>query len=126
MENFRDGYYQGFWGRDIEVIIDLEEIIGFSEVHSTFFQYNLSWIILPTSVTYSISSDGEQFKEIGNIKNDVSAMKEGKCKKAFVLELDTINGRYLKIHAKKFGKLPEEHPAAGSDAWLFIDEIIIN
>jgi len=125
IENFRDGYYQGFSGTDFEVIIDLGEIIEFSEIHSTFFQYYLSWIVLPTSVSYLISDDGENFTEIESIENEIDLMKEGKFKHDFLIENKTLKGRYVKVKANNVGKLPEEHPAAGSDAWIFIDEIII-
>ena len=125
IENFRDGYYQGFSGTDFEVIIDLGEITELSEIHSTFFQYYLSWIVLPTSVSYLISDDGENFSEIKTIQNEIDLMKEGKFKHNFLIKNRTLKGRYVKVKANNVGKLPEEHPAAGSDAWIFIDEIII-
>ena len=31
--------------------------------------------------------------------------------------------RYIKIIAKKLGKLPEWHLGAGGKSWIFIDEI---
>lgn len=33
--------------------------------------------------------------------------------------------RYIKVIAKNRGVLPEWHEAAGSEAWLFVDEIIV-
>ena len=125
-ENFRDGYYQGFSGTDMEVMIDLGQNTTFSNIETTFFQYYLSWIVLPTSVSYSISDDGENFKEITNIPNKIPLMKDGKFKHIFSFENETIKAKYIKISAKTVGKLPQEHPAAGSDAWIFVDEIIIN
>ena len=53
-------------------------------------------------------------------------MQEGKFKHAFNFEKENTKAKYLKVIAKTVGKLPKEHPAAGSDAWIFIDEIIIN
>ena len=53
-------------------------------------------------------------------------MQEGKFKHTFSFENETITTKYLKVRAETVGKLPAEHPAAGSDAWIFIDEIIIN
>ena len=126
IENFRDGYYQGFSGTDMEVIIDLDKTITFSEIKTTFFQYYLSWIVLPTSVSYSVSDDGQNFNKIETIENEVPLMQEGKFKHDFVWEAKKRKGRYIKVSAKNVGKLPEKHPAAGSDAWIFIDEIIIN
>ena len=126
IENFRDGYYQGFSGTDMEVIIDLGQNTTFSKIETTFFQYYLSWIVLPTSVSYAISDDGKNFIEIANITNEIPLMKEGKFKYTFNFEKENTKAKYLKVSAKTVGKLPKEHPAAGSDAWIFVDEIIIN
>ncbi len=125
MDNFRDGYYQGFSGTDMEVVIDLEEITTFSSIQTTFFQYYLSWIILPESVKYEVSDDGENFTTLANLSNEIPLMKEGKFKHTFAFEGKQISARYLRVSAKNTGKLPKEHPASGSDAWIFIDEIII-
>lgn len=125
-ENFRDGFYQGFSGSDMEVIIDLEKVTSFSEINTAFFQYNLSWIVLPNEVFYSISKNGKDFTEISNIKTDIPLMKEGKFKHEFKFESDTlISSRYIKLKAISAGKLPKEHASAGSDCWIFADEIII-
>lgn len=126
IDNFRDGYYQGFSGTDMEVVIDLEELTSFSSIQTTFFQYYLSWIILPESIHYSISEDGENFTPIADINHEIPLMQEGKFKHTFAFEDKTISTRYLKVSAKNSGKLPPNHPAAGSDAWIFVDEIIIN
>lgn len=126
LENFRDGYYQGFSGTDMEVIIDLGQNTTFSNIETTFFQYYLSWIVLPTSVGYAVSEDGENFTEIETIANEIPLMQEGKFKHTFKIDSQDLKARYVKVYAKNVGKLPKEHPAAGSDAWIFIDEIIIN
>ena len=125
-DNFRDGYYQGFFGTDLEVIIDFEKTTTFSQIQAIFFQYHLSWIILPSSVSYSISNDGKNFQKVEIIKNKIPLMREGKFKYTFSFENKNTTARYLKINAKSVGNLPEEHPAAGSDSWMFIDEIIVN
>ena len=52
--------------------------------------------------------------------------KEGKFKHSFTFEKENIKAKYIKVVAKTVGKLPEEHPATGSDSWIFIDEIIVN
>lgn len=125
-DNFRDGYYQGFSGSDMEVIIDLGESKEISEISTSFFQYYLSWIILPTYVVYAFSEDGINFYEFKKIDNNISLMKEGKFKHKFTLNNVKERLRYIKVFAKNVGKLPDQHPATGSDAWIFIDEIIIN
>ena len=51
-------------------------------------------------------------------------MQEGKFKKDFKFN-KKHNARFIKLIARNFGKLPKNHPAAGSDCWIFIDELII-
>ena len=52
-------------------------------------------------------------------------MQEGKFKHTFKSDSQDLKARYVKVKATTVGKLPKEHPAAGSDAWIFVDEIII-
>ena len=54
---FRDGNWQGFYGTDLEVIIDLQTQDSLNFISIGFFQYNLSWILLPKEVVLSISND---------------------------------------------------------------------
>ena len=75
---------------------------------------------------YITASIAFVFIFIETIENEVPLMQEGKFKHDFVWEAKKRRGRYIKVSAKNVGKLPEKHPAAGSDAWIFIDEIIIN
>ena len=72
------------------------------------------------------ANDGENFTEITTINNEIDLMQEGKFKHDFSVENTNLNGRYVKIIARNVGKLPDVHPASGSDAWIFIDEIIID
>ena len=39
--------------------------------------------------------------------------------------LNDLEARYLKIKAKNIEYCPEWHDGAGGEAWLFVDEIII-
>jgi len=126
MENFRDGYYQGFSATDMEVIINFGKNTTFSNIETSFFQYYLSWIILPSSVSYAISDDGENFTELASLTHKIPLMREGKFKHTFIFKEENTKAKYLKVSAKTVGKLPREHPAAGSESWIFADEIIIN
>ena len=52
-------------------------------------------------------------------------MQEGKFKHTFKVVSQDLKARYVKVKATTVGKLPKEHTAAGSDAWIFVDEVII-
>jgi hexosaminidase len=122
--NFRDGQWQGFYGSDIDIIIDLGEKTKFSELSSSYFQYHLSWILLPKSVEYLISDNGETFSRIFYKNQICNPMQEGKFKEQFSYRGEQ-SARYVRLKAKNYGTLPKQHPAAGSNSWVFIDEFII-
>jgi len=122
--NFRDGQWQGFYGTDIDVIIDLGEKTKFSELSSSYFQYHLSWILLPKSIEYLISDNGETFSRIFYKDQICNPMQEGKFKEQFSYHGEQ-SAKYVRLKAKNYGTLPKQHPAAGSNSWVFIDEFII-
>lgn len=122
--NFRDGQWQGFYGTDIDVIIDLGEKTKFSELSSSYFQYHLSWILLPKSIEYLVSDNGETFSRIFYKDQICNPMQEGKFKEQFSYHGEQ-SARYVRLKAKNYGTLPKQHPAAGSNSWVFIDEFII-
>ena len=35
------------------------------------------------------------------------------------------DARYVKVRAYKYGAVPPWHPGAGGQAWIFVDEIIV-
>ena len=51
-------------------------------------------------------------------------MQEGKFKEQFSYRSEQ-SARYVRLKAKNYGTLPKQHPAAGSNSWVFIDEFII-
>ena len=51
-------------------------------------------------------------------------MKKGKFKQNYVFN-QNYSARYVRVIAENYGTLPKEHPAAGSNSWLFIDEFSI-
>ena len=83
-------------------------------------------LILTAKLSYAISDDGENFTELDSLTHSIPLMREGKFKHIFSFEKENTNAKYIKVSAKTVGKLPQEHPAAGSDAWIFVDEIIIH
>ena len=121
---FRDGNWQGFYGTDLEVIIDLQTQDSIHQISIGFFQYNLSWILLPKEVVLSTSNDGLNFKEVKRLTHNVSDQKEGKFRHNMTSDFN-YKPRYIKVKASNYGILPDWHPAAGASSWLFVDEIMI-
>ncbi len=124
--DFRDGSWQGFWGSDLECVIDFEKANNYSSVSANFYQYSNSWIFIPEEMSAQISNDGVTWSNWGNTSSETDLKQRGKFIKTLIINHNqTKSFRYLKIKVKNVGKVPSWHEAAGSDAWIFIDEIIV-
>jgi len=125
--DFRDGAWQGYWGKDMECIIDFDGInSGITSVSANFYQYSNSWIFIPERISAEISDDGKTWVNWGIAVSDIDLKKRGKFIHTLAINHEQEESfRYLKIKVKNVGKVPDWHEAAGSDAWIFIDEIIV-
>ncbi len=118
--------WQGWQGRDCEVIIDLNEITPVKEVSAGYLDENQSWILAPTSITVYESKDGQSYNIASEAINP-SAGKQlnphtGKLTAKFI---NPLNTRYLKVIIHNIGKLPKWRGVNGN-SWIFIDEIEVH
>ena len=124
--NFRDGHWQGFSGDDVDVQVDLGEKKKIGEVSANFYQYNNAWIFLPSNIYIYGSKDGKKWKRLGFIQDGVGPRERGKHIFQATLQLKKKQHvRYIRLVAKNIKEVPDWHEAAGSEAWIFMDEIIV-
>ena len=70
---------------------------------------------------------GNKFSSVGIVNNSIKDDDLNVLLKDYSLNLSkTIKTRFIKIKAKNYGNLPYWHAGAGGDAYIFIDEIIVN
>ena len=124
-QNYKDGFWQGYEGTDLEAIIDLTQIRPIGRVASTYLQNTGMWIFYPTSVEYSVSDDGVKFVPVGKLEHAVATKNEEVSTKGFSLELKNMKARFVKVVAKSVGVCPVWHPGAGGKAWTFCSEITV-
>lgn len=122
--NFRDGQWQGFSGVDMEVVIDLEERQPIKSVSSNFYHYNNAWIFRPDSYRVYYSDDAQNWQEMGSQSAALDPKERGQQIITLAVRKE-ITARYLKVVAENIEKVPDWHEAAGSEAWIFIDEIVV-
>lgn len=125
--NFRDGNWQGFWGKDLDIILDMGSEKLISKITLNFLEYENAWIMKPRKIVVSYSNDNNTCY---NVKNPViipvnAASIEGITVNPYIVNFDEFKARYIRVQVENYGKLPSSHEAAGQDAWLFIDEIIV-
>ena len=126
--NWRTGGWQGYQDTDFTATVELLEPRTLSEIGAGFCQDARSWIWMPRYVEFSVSEDGESFSPVGRIDNTVDPQD-------YVVQIhdlsvrvpaDTGPVRFVKVFAKNFGTIPEWHPGAGGEGFIFIDEIWVN
>jgi hypothetical protein len=123
--NWSGGGWQGYQGKDFLAVLDLGSVQQVSSVGAGFLQDAGSWIWMPVRVEFELSLDGKSFDPAVTIANDVSETREGVVMKDFVKSIPPKKARYVRIRAVNFGKIPAWHPGSGGDAWIFMDEIVI-
>ena len=123
--NFGDGAWQGYQYQDMVAVVDLGATQRVSKLGAGFLQNVESWIWMPRSIDFEISTDGVNFVRVLSLTNDVSDKELGAIVKDLVGTISPLAARYVKVTAHNYGKIPAWHPGAGDGAFIFADEIII-
>ena len=121
-----DGFWQGFHGDDMEVIIDLGKKKGISSISVSFLQKMPTWIFMPEFVQFLISEDGKEFRELALVENTIPPEEKEAIIREFKKSFPELETRYIKVLAKNKGVCPDWHSGAGQPAWIFADEVSIN
>lgn len=108
---YGDGCWQGFLS-DVDVAIDMGEVGDLSYVSANFMQLTGPGVYMPNYVTVSVSEDGETYREIARIDNNVPSDKKELVIRDFTAHFKD-RGRYVKFFAKR------------QNGFQFVDEIVI-
>jgi len=114
-----------FRGKNLEAIVDLEDIREVRRIESAYFQYGYWLRLFPEKVAYFISIDGENFEQVGDVKNTLPIDQYGGQQRDFIVEFEPRNARYIKVKAYTIGNTPDWHPGAGRPANMLVDEIVV-
>lgn len=109
----------GFSGKDMVAIIDLGKVEVINKVSISSLANEGSWIYFPKNIEFLLSDDGVNFKSLQSISAKEIIEKRGEI----TIEVKSAKAKFIKVIASNLGKIPEGNPGAGSNAWLFIDEI---
>lgn len=123
--DFRDGYWQGFQGMNMELILHLKNSDSINQIDIRFLQDQKSWILFPAQIELYSSDDGMDFQRIDLIQTNMEKNTQEALIKIFSFPLK-VKSNYYKIIAVNPGKMPDWHIGSGGDSWIFCDEIITN
>ena len=115
----------GFEGEHLDAVIDLGSINPIHRIRTNFLQQWYSWIWLPVSVEFLVSSDGEQYSTVTTITNTVADDKPDTFSVPFDAEVEGRTARYIRVKARSRLHCPDWHIGAGGKCWIFIDEIVV-
>ncbi len=124
-EDFRTGSWQGFYGIDLDAVVDLGKSTNVSSISINFLQDINSWIFMPEYVEYYYSFDGENFSFLGKVDNTVPENDWGVIIKDFTININPKWIRYIKVIGKSGIMCPDWHKGAGYQSHIFADEITI-
>ena len=122
--DYRVGQWQGWWGDDMRVTIDLGKIQTIDTLSAEFLQDVRSWIWMPQSLEVSISADGKHYTKLPTIQNTIPGDDyDSKITQVMQVVIPKELVRYIQVTATNHGPVPDWHPGKGGKSWIFCDEI---
>ena len=109
----------GFWGKDLNAIIDLGKVSSVSKIEINTLAAPSSWIYYPKKIEILVSKDGENYIPINIVSSQQIDVVEGKI----VVKFGKQDVQFIKVIAENNGIIADGKPGAGSNSWLFVDEI---
>lgn len=110
---YSDDRWQGFTN-DLDVIIDMGEVTTLNSFSANFMQLIGPDVYMPEYVEVFGSVDGNSYKSLLKVENDVPKEHDRLIFKNFGGNLDNAKVRYLKVFAKN------------QKGFIFTDELIVN
>ena len=123
--DFKDGFWQGYEGIDLDAVVDLGAVRKIHRVCGRFLQETQMWIFYPRSVEYAVSTDGESFVPVGRLEQAVAGSHQALSLREFGHQLAGVEARFVRVRAESIGVCPSWHAGKGGKSWLFCDEISV-
>ena len=111
----------GFWGKNLNAIIDLGTTEMISKIKINTLLGEGSWIHFPKEIQFLVSSEGKDFKLIQTISQKEIVAKVGRIE----VDFPKTSVKFVKVIAVNNGIIADGFPGAGSQSWLFVDEISV-
>jgi hypothetical protein len=125
-EDYRDPQWMGWFGDDAEAVIDLGTPTDVTSVGIRCLQFAEAGIYVPKELRVAVSNDGKTFVEVGKARPGLAQDAPGPEISTPMAERLGARGRWVQVRAVNIGEIPPRQPAAGTKAWLFVDEVLVN
>ena len=124
-DDYKDGHWQGFYGIDADIEIDLGKSTKVNALNIGFLVNAHDWILRPDEVEVYTSNDGKNYKPNKTFAVATETPLKGNHSFRERFEMPNLSTRYLRIVVKNPGLIPEGLPGSGYDSWIFMDEIVV-
>lgn len=118
-------YWHGFSGTDVVATIDLGEPREIKTISLGALQNFSDWIFLPKTVSFQVSDDGINFKDIAKVNNPISVDQKSAIFD-FKADFKPLKVKFVRFVAANLGAAPKNHPGEGKPVWIFVDEFLVN
>ncbi len=117
-------HWLGWEGENIQLTLDLGESRAFHSISIGSLWDPKSWILHPSRVICMVSTDGNNWENIGNIEVSCTQQKE-EVTRNYLFKGDFRNRQFIRFEITGTKNLPSWHPSAGGLSWVFLDEIVV-
>ncbi len=125
-DHYRNQYWQGYRKVDFNAVVDLGRSRKIHSISAGYLQDVKVGIFMPREIEYAISRDGKTYQPIGKPVIDIVVDQLGPIKKEIEVSFTPTRARYIRVKAINIGSCPDWHYGAGKDAYIFVDEIVVN
>jgi hexosaminidase len=124
-DKYTDGNWLGYEGENLSAVITLENKFKISKVTFGYLQNSDESIFAPHSVIVETSVDGITYKSAGVYDFDDNKWNVPITRSEVSVSFPETEAAFLRLLIFNRGKCPDNHPAAGKKAWIFVDEITV-
>jgi len=122
---YTDGNWLGYEGDNLSALISLGGRFNISKISLSYLEDGSVNIFAPHSVIIETSTDGTNFKSAGVYDFNTSNWSMAALKGNAYINFPETEAEYVRMLIFNKAICPENHPAAGKKAWMFIDEITV-
>ena len=127
-EDFRDGAWQAKQGEDMVATVDLGAMRSIEALETGVYLYQDAWIFQPESILWEGSADGLTWFTLSRSGPSADLKRDDRQLRldieAELLEPGAM-ARFVRMTAINAGTCPDWHAAAGSESWIFLDEMAV-
>lgn len=123
---FNDGFWNGWWGSDLDAAIDLGGVRPVTAVSLSLLEQVNSWIVYPDTIELHQSQDGSSWRVVQRKALNRPVVADASSRDLVSFDVPAgLRTRWIRVVARGGKQLPAWHAGAGQPAWIFADEIVV-